>query len=166
MLPSAGETIETPAPNPWNRSTSPLVLCEIESFSVLSILPGPVRLILTIPLLVCLTLACFSDCLVLLSFSINRSYIARNLCEKRDQPGNSCQGCCLLRKQLEKEDQKEQSPPARSLKELDDFQPIPSEPPAAIRSPRCGEVIFVSLRFTIPLPPGRDIDHPPEVSSL
>jgi hypothetical protein len=125
-----------------------------------------VRLILTISILLCLTLACLGDCVVVLSFSLNRSYIATNLCEKKDVPGNTCQGCCLLRKELQNEDRKEQSPPARNLKEFDDFQPVPAKPQTAIRTPRTGQLFFASLRFTIPLPPGRDIDHPPEISSL
>ena len=75
-------------------------------FSVLSGPPGTVRLILTISLLLSLTLACLSDCVVVLSFSLNRSYIAQNLCEKKDVPGNTCQGCCLLRKELQNEDRK------------------------------------------------------------
>ena len=124
------------------------------------------RLILTIPLLLCLTLACLGDCVVVLSFALNRSYIAQNLCEKKDVPGNTCQGCCLLRKELQNEDRKEQSPPARTLKEFDDFQPVPAGHPTAVLSPRTGQLSFASLSFSIPFPPGRDIDHPPEISSL
>jgi hypothetical protein len=135
-------------------------------FSVLSRPPGTVRLILTIPILLSLTLACLGDCLVVLSFSLNQSYIARNLCEKKDLPGNTCQGCCLLRKQLQNEDRKEQSPPARNLKEIGDFQPVPANSPTLIHTPRTGNVFFTSLRLTIPFPAGRDIDHPPEISSL
>lgn len=135
-------------------------------FSVLSGPPGTVRLILTISLLLSLTLACLSDCVVVLSFSLNRSYIAQNLCEKKDVPGNTCQGCCLLRKELQNEDRKEQSPPARILKEFDDFQPVPAKPPTVIHTPRTGNVFFTSFKLTIPVPPVSDIDHPPEISSL
>ena len=128
--------------------------------------PGPVRLILTLPLFLCVTLACLSECVVVIGFSLNRSYISENLCEKKDVPGNTCRGCCLLRKELQNEDRKEQSPPARNLKEFDDFQPVPANYPAAIRSPRIGKLSFASLSFFTPFPPGRDIDHPPEISSL
>jgi hypothetical protein len=125
-----------------------------------------VRLILAIPLLLCVTLASLSDCVVVCSFSLHQSYIARNLCEKKDVPGNTCQGCCLLRKELQNEDRKAQSLPARNLKEFDDFQPVPVKYPTAISSPRTGQLFFASLGFSIPFPPGRDIDHPPEISSL
>jgi hypothetical protein len=125
-----------------------------------------VRLILGILTLLSVTLACLSDCIVLLSFSLNRTYIANNLCEKKDLPGNTCQGRCLLCKVLQNEDRKEQSPPARNLKEFDDFQPVPVNAPTAIRIPRTGQLFFASLSFSIPFPPGRDIDHPPEISFL
>jgi hypothetical protein len=125
-----------------------------------------VRLILAIATLLSVALACLGDCVVVLSFSLNRSYIAQNLCEKKDVPGNTCQGCCLLRKELQNEDRKEQSPPARNLKEFDDFQPVPAKPPTVIHTPRTGQLLFASLSFSIPFPPVSDIDHPPEISSL
>ena len=137
-----------------------------KSFSVLSIPAGFVRHILAISAILSVALACLGDCVVVLSFSVNRSYIARNLCEKKDVPGNTCQGCCLLRKELQNEGRKEQSPPARNLKDLDDFQPVPANYPSAIRSPRTGQLSFASLSVPIPFPPGRDIAHPPEISSL
>ncbi|HTP13427.1 MAG TPA: hypothetical protein VMM37_07340 [Bacteroidota bacterium] len=137
-----------------------------KSFSVLSNPPVTVRLIFTLATLLSVAIACLSDCIVLVSFSLNRSYIARNLCEKKDEPGNTCQGCCLLRKELQNEDRKEQSPPARSLKEFDDFQPVPATPPVVMCTPWTGEVFFASLGFAIPLPLGKDIDHPPENSFL
>ena len=124
------------------------------------------RLIFAILTLLSVTLACLSDCIVLFSFSLNRSYIANNLCEKKDVPGNTCQGCCLLRKELQNEDRKEQSPPARNLKEFDDFQPVPLNAPTTIHIPRTGQLFSASLSFLIPFPPGRDIDHPPEILFL
>ena len=128
--------------------------------------PRPVRLILTFPLLICVTLACLSDCVVVIGFYVNRSYIATNLCEKKDVPGNTCRGCCLLRKELQNEDRKAQSPPARNLKEFGDFQPVPVHPPIVYCPPRSGQLLFASLSSPVSFPPGRDIDHPPEVSSL
>jgi hypothetical protein len=124
------------------------------------------RCILTVSLLLFVTFACLGDCVELLFFSLNRSYIARNICEKKDEPGNSCQGCCLLRKQLEQEDRKEQSPPPRTQREIDDFQPVPATFPMIIRAPLSGGMMFSSLTFLIAPPPGKNIDHPPEVSYL
>ncbi len=124
------------------------------------------RLILTILLLVCVALACFSDCVILLSFSLNRSYIAKNLCEKKDQPGNTCQGFCLLRKQMKNEDRGEQSPPPRNLKEFDDFQPVPADPPLVLKAPRTGNEYFAGIDLAIPIPPAKNIDHPPNLSVL
>lgn len=39
---------------------------------------------------------------IIVDFSIHRDYIAEALCIKRDEPENSCQGCCQLKKQLSK----------------------------------------------------------------
>ena len=154
-----------------DAGTTGLSLLPVQHFILGYCLPcshsrGQVRLILTLPLLLSVTLACLSDCVVVIGFSLNRSYIATNLCEKKDVPGNTCRGCCLLRKALQNEDRKAQSPPVRNLREFDDFQPVPANSPTTIRSPRTGKLSFASFSFSIPFPPGRDIDHPPEISSL
>jgi hypothetical protein len=136
------------------------------TFTVLSNPLCTVRLILTIPIILCLTLACLSDCVVVLSFTLNRPFIAKNLCEKRYQPGNACQGCCLLRRQMENEDRKDQPLSPKSLKEGDDFQPVPANSTTDVQAPRTGRASFPVPKFNIPVPPSRGIDHPPEVSSL
>jgi hypothetical protein len=74
------------------------------------------------PYLAILAVACLlqilQDCVILLSFHVNRAFIARELCEQRTIPGNQCQGCCQLRKQLAA-DESRQSTPA---------PPLPKEP--------------------------------------
>lgn len=40
--------------------------------------------------------------IVLIQFEINRSYIEKELCEKKDEVNNCCKGNCYLNKQLEK----------------------------------------------------------------
>jgi hypothetical protein len=125
-----------------------------------------VRLILTILLLFSLTLACLGDCLLLVSFSLNRSFIARNLCEKKDVPRNSCQGCCQLRKQLNREERKAESLPAKNVKEFDEIQLVPASSPADIRAPRNGEMSFPPNSFAASSLLGSDIDHPPEISPV
>jgi hypothetical protein len=141
---------------------SPVVMLEIS----LLVNPGAVRLALTITLILCLTIACLSEFLVVLSFSLNHAFIAKNLCENREEPGNACQGCCLLRKQLANEERKEQSPPAKNPTESFSFQAIPLDAAVRLFRPREGEAIFIAQPNTVPSPPGRDIDHPPETSLL
>lgn len=42
------------------------------------------------------------------SFLINRDYIAQNLCVKKEIRGNTCKGCCQLKKQLKQSNEQEQ----------------------------------------------------------
>jgi hypothetical protein len=125
-----------------------------------------VRFIVTILILVCLTLACLSDSVIVLGYLLNQSFIAQNLCEKRDEPGNTCQGCCLLKKQLEDENKNDPSPPPKNLNESDTLQPLPPNGPMDFQAPRTGMLNLTAQRTAIPLPPGREIDHPPRISFL
>jgi hypothetical protein len=59
----------------------------------------------------------FSKGLILISFEVNRDFIAKNLCIRKDSRDNCCQGSCRLKKQLNEEDQKEKSSPVQSLKD-------------------------------------------------
>ena len=47
---------------------------------------------------------------VVVDFEINRDYISRVLCEKRDEPVNTCNGTCHLAKELKKTEESEQHP--------------------------------------------------------
>jgi len=102
------------------------------------------------------------ECVVILSFTLNRPYIAKNLCEKRDQPGNTCQGSCQLCKQLNNDDQTDHNPPARNLTELDDLQPVPLAATFRLFAP--GSIRVPGPRSAVPIPdPLYDqIDHPPK----
>ena len=44
-------------------------------------------------------------------FQANRSYIASNLCEKRQLPNSTCEGKCFLTKELKKESEREKQLP-------------------------------------------------------
>ena len=47
---------------------------------------------------------------VYFTFKINQEYIAKNLCEKKDEVDNCCKGSCHLTKELAKEEKKESTP--------------------------------------------------------
>jgi len=47
---------------------------------------------------------------------LNRDYISKNLCEKKDKPNNCCKGSCHLKKELAKDEKKQQAP-TQKLKE-------------------------------------------------
>ncbi len=55
-----------------------------------------------------------SKSFIVFEFTINQSYIAKNLCEKREQKVNNCKGNCHLSKELKSDEQREQSLPNSS----------------------------------------------------
>lgn len=52
----------------------------------------------------------FSKIIIYVNFTLNRDYIAKNLCVKKSEPDNCCKGSCHLQKELDKEEKKEQAP--------------------------------------------------------
>ena len=105
-----------------------------------------------------LCFASFNDCVVILTFTLNRSYIAANLCEQRTIPGNSCRGCCQLRKQLNNtEKQQRQDLPSKNHNDLQLFLLTAEESSV----PRSSSIVsYLSAPF-LPTLPCRDVDHPP-----
>lgn len=61
-----------------------------------------VKRVTAIMIFLCLAVQCMAQIAVLGLFELNRDYIAKNLCENRDQPKLSCCGKCYLGKQLNK----------------------------------------------------------------
>ncbi len=53
----------------------------------------------------------FSKFAIIINYQINKEYIAKNLCIKKDEPENCCEGKCHLNKQLEEEDKKTEELP-------------------------------------------------------
>jgi hypothetical protein len=55
---------------------------------------------------------------IIINFEANREYIAKNLCEKKDEPDSCCKGSCQLNKSLEEEEEsKNSSVPGTDIKE-------------------------------------------------
>ena len=63
--------------------------------------------------------------IVVSNYLINRSYISENLCENKNDIKLKCEGKCHLKKQLLKEDKKEQTP-INKVKEKIEFQILQS----------------------------------------
>jgi len=55
----------------------------------------------------------FSRYIVVLDYRLNKTFIAKNLCENKDRPEMKCEGKCYLCKRLKKEDKKDQDNPER-----------------------------------------------------
>jgi hypothetical protein len=64
----------------------------------------------------------FSKAFVILKFEMNRDYISKNLCVKKDEIKNCCKGKCQLKKEIEKDEKNNPSLPANNLKEKVEVQ--------------------------------------------
>ena len=49
-----------------------------------------------------------------LEYNFNKSFIVKQLCELKDVPDNHCEGKCHLKKQLQKESEREQNNPLQT----------------------------------------------------
>ncbi|HXX62517.1 MAG TPA: hypothetical protein VEO56_01865 [Bacteroidota bacterium] len=156
-------------PIPWN-SNVPGNICTSASGGLDQVLlvqlfrsfSYPVKPVLSILTALALMFGSLHECVVILSFEVNRPFIAKNLCEKRDKPGNTCRGSCQLCKQLNNDDQKAQSPAAQNIKELDNLQPAPLTGAFRLFAPGSTPVPGPASAATIPNPPPDQIDHPPK----
>ena len=65
-----------------------------------------------IPILILLLMTqTFSSWIVVITFNLNRDFIAKNLCENRDLPKLNCKGNCVLMKKMKQEQKEEQNFP-------------------------------------------------------
>lgn len=88
------------------------------------------RILAGICLLIALLAQTFSKTIIFFAFKTNQDFIAQNLCENRLNPGMHCNGKCHLRKQLQKDEQKNPTLPS-ALKTLDEALAQSEEPSAA-----------------------------------
>ncbi len=65
----------------------------------------------------CLLMQNISNLLIVANFQLNRDYIAKNLCIKKEEVNNCCKGSCHLTKQLEN-DKKKQEKSERNKTEI------------------------------------------------
>ncbi|MGZ3884929.1 MAG: hypothetical protein ACXVP0_01360 [Bacteroidia bacterium] len=59
-----------------------------------------------------------SSSIILLSYQMNKEYIAKNLCENRDKPDMDCCGKCVVKKELDKDTQQSKGPNFSKEKEV------------------------------------------------
>src|ERR1700758_2249534 len=103
-----------------------------------------------------------SKSLILVSYSLNKEFIAKNLCENKNKPKMHCNGKCHLKKELQKEEKKDQSP-FSSVKEKVEVQLFNSQ--SKVIAPllsyaRIGFAEFQNKNYSH-LNPG-SIFHPPK----
>ncbi len=59
----------------------------------------------------------FSKIFIISEFYVNRDFIAKNLCENRDNPQSTCHGKCHLKKALSDDENHNSPASAKNLKE-------------------------------------------------
>jgi len=105
----------------------------------------------------------FSKILVYVDFELNREFIAKTLCVKKEIRSNNCNGKCHLKKQLAKEEKKEQSPAnsAREKVEIQFFSEIKININSC--SPSFTTIVIPDYSFSISDQHLRTVFQPPEV---
>lgn len=105
----------------------------------------------------------FSRVIILANFEWNREYIAKNLCVKRSEKNNCCQGKCYLEKQILDNTKKEEAPSSSNLKHEED-------PPLFYQDYQLHDVVFTEqpqqkntpYYFTLTQPFSIGVFRPPQ----
>lgn len=103
---------------PFDSEFSKQLKCEILRFIIIFSIHNPVHVIRKvkqfITILFCAGLVVQNSgiFLVLASYSANKDYIAKNLCENKNKPSMHCNGKCFLAKKLREEQKQESTVPA------------------------------------------------------
>lgn len=104
--------------------------------------------LLSILLLTGFLLQNFSKVMVFINYAINKEYIAKNLCENKSKPKLHCNGKCQLKKELQKQDKKEDTPSnIKDKYEIQLFSEIYDS--LIVCSFLTGEQVFRLCRFSI-----------------
>ncbi|HWY13437.1 MAG TPA: hypothetical protein VN026_19065 [Bacteroidia bacterium] len=102
-----------------------------------------------------------SKLIIFVNFEMNRTFIAKNLCEKKNERNNCCKGSCQLKKQLADDDKKEQAP-SNNLKEVKEFQLFCQQQlPHAFILPLMFERNFITYQSTKTKGVAFSVFHPP-----
>ena len=70
------------------------------------------KIVSVLILILLLMTQAFSNWFVVMAFSLNREFIADNLCENRSRPQLNCKGNCVLMKKMKQDAEQEKKAPA------------------------------------------------------
>ena len=104
---------------------------------------------------------------IVVYYYANKATIAKNLCEKRNEPKSCCAGSCQVKKWLkdaEQPDPSQQTPAGPNLKTIQELVLFVESVPAFaifVHPLIQDEVPFPAYTCTGPLAPVREIFHPP-----
>ncbi|MEZ0540960.1 hypothetical protein [Fibrella arboris] len=76
------------------------------------------RQLLTYTIITSLVLQLFSREVIVMSFELNRDFIAKNLCENRNRPQLNCDGKCYLAKKLKARQDREDQDTTERIQNL------------------------------------------------
>lgn len=102
----------------------------------------------------------FSKFMIVACFEANRANIAKNLCVKRNETGNSCQGKCHLKKQLDNENKK--SNDLSSFKISSEVQFVEKQHLVEFRLVQLSSFGFVPFNQDIQIQHHFSFFHPPQ----
>jgi hypothetical protein len=105
----------------------------------------------------------FSKVLILADYEWNKEYISKTLCENKNKPQSHCNGKCHLKKQLAKEEKRENAP-ANNLKEKSEIQ-LFSQKAETVFPGRyvTGNLSFAPFQLMETASPSFAVFHPPAV---
>jgi hypothetical protein len=105
----------------------------------------------------------FSKILIVADYEWNKEYIAKTLCENKNKPQSHCNGKCHLKKQLAKEEKRE-NVPANNLKEKSEIQLFYQNAGSFFPDHYVtGNRSYASFQLTETLSPSFPVFHPPAV---
>lgn len=103
----------------------------------------------------------FSKVLILANYEMNKEYITKNFCENKNKPKMHCNGKCHLKKQLEK-DEKRENAPVNNVKEKLEIQLFPQfQNNSLFHLYATGKFVFAPFNDLEASSPSFSIFHPP-----
>jgi hypothetical protein len=81
-----------------------------------------IQRVFSIILLFTISMQMFSKLFIVVNYQLNKTEIARKYCENKAKPKMHCDGKCHLKKQLKKEEKREQTPFSKDSKEKIELQ--------------------------------------------
>lgn len=105
----------------------------------------------------------FSKVLILADYEWNKAYISKVLCENKNKPQSHCNGKCHLKKQLAKEEKRENTP-VNNLKGKSEIQLFSQKAGTVFPDHYVtGNLSFAPFQLTETISPSFPVFHPPSV---
>ena len=117
--------------------------------------------LLSILLLFSLTFQCFSKLGILISYELNKDYIARVLCINKDKPEMHCNGQCYLHKKMQQDTEHKQQGQSTTGSKMELSLFCSTHQHMAGPDPLMSRLLYAPLLIKTYPTPARAILHPP-----